>query len=183
MSAFCVLLTTKVILARHDARYSAWEHSSHFAKASVTSLLPTVAATSRTCRSLVLRSMRACVADPRPDRNGYTANPDCCVGPMAPALGRRRETPEAKQARRPRELETRGATLSAREAHNRRRRRAKIPVADGQPLTRPGRSNEVWSMDFVFDRDRFGRVPKPLTINDDATRAFGSIGKPSRASS
>src|SRR5882757_6423994 len=33
-----------------------------------------------------------------------------------------------------------------------RRRRKKIPVAERQPLVRPGAPNEVWSMDFVFDR-------------------------------
>ena len=34
----------------------------------------------------------------------------------------------------------------------RRRRRKNIPVADRQPLLRPGTANEVWFMDFVFDR-------------------------------
>jgi transposase InsO family protein len=33
-----------------------------------------------------------------------------------------------------------------------RRRRKKIPVSERQPLIRPGGPNEVWSMDFVFDR-------------------------------
>ena len=32
----------------------------------------------------------------------------------------------------------------------RRRRRKKIPVSERQPLVRPARANEVWSMDFVF---------------------------------
>ena len=35
--------------------------------------------------------------------------------------------------------------------HIRRRRRKKIPVSDRQPLVRPGRANEIWSADFVFD--------------------------------
>lgn len=51
----------------------------------------------------------------------------------------------------------------------RRRRRKKIPVADRQPLIRPGAANEVWSMDFVFDRIASGRSLKCLTIVDDAT--------------
>jgi len=51
----------------------------------------------------------------------------------------------------------------------RRRRRKKIPVADRQPLVRPGAANEVWSMDFVFDRVADGRSIKCLTVVDDAT--------------
>ena len=51
----------------------------------------------------------------------------------------------------------------------RRRRRKKIPPAERQPLIRPGAANEVWSMDFVFDRIASGRVLKCLTIVDDAT--------------
>lgn len=53
--------------------------------------------------------------------------------------------------------------------HIRRRRRKKIPVSDRQPLIRPGRANEVWSMDFVFDRVASGRVLKCLVIVDDGT--------------
>jgi transposase InsO family protein len=33
-----------------------------------------------------------------------------------------------------------------------RRRRKKVPLADRHPLVRPEAANEVWSMDFVFDR-------------------------------
>lgn len=51
----------------------------------------------------------------------------------------------------------------------RRRRRKKIPPADRQPLIRPGAANEVWSMDFVFDRIASGRAIKCLVIVDDAT--------------
>jgi putative transposase len=51
----------------------------------------------------------------------------------------------------------------------RRRRRKKIPMADRQPLIRPGRANEVWSMDFVFDRIASGRTLKCLAIVDDGT--------------
>ena len=53
--------------------------------------------------------------------------------------------------------------------HIRRRRRKKIPASDRQPLIRPGRANEVWSMDFVFDRIASGRTLKCLVIVDDAT--------------
>jgi putative transposase len=53
--------------------------------------------------------------------------------------------------------------------HIRRRRRKKIPAAERQPLFRPARANQIWSMDFVFDRVATGRTIKCLTIVDDAT--------------
>jgi putative transposase len=53
--------------------------------------------------------------------------------------------------------------------HIRRRRRKKIPVSERQPLIRPGKANEIWSMDFVFDRIASGRTLKCLTVVDDAT--------------
>jgi transposase InsO family protein len=51
----------------------------------------------------------------------------------------------------------------------RRRRRKKIPLADRQPLVRPGVANEVWSIDFVFDRIASGRTLKCLVVVDDGT--------------
>jgi putative transposase len=59
--------------------------------------------------------------------------------------------------------------------HIRRRRRKKIPTGDRQPLIRPGRANEIWSMDFVFDRIASGRTVKCLTIVDDATHEAVAI--------
>lgn len=50
-----------------------------------------------------------------------------------------------------------------------RRKRKKVPVTDRQPLIRPEVADEVWSMDFVFDRSSDGRVIKILAIVDDAT--------------
>src|SRR5262245_44676132 len=50
----------------------------------------------------------------------------------------------------------------------RRRRRKKIPLSERQPLVRPGAANEVWSMDFLFDRVASGRSLKILAIVDDA---------------
>lgn len=67
----------------------------------------------------------------------------------------------------------------------RRRKRKKVPVGERQPLFRPAAPNEVWSMDFVFDRTADGRVIKCLTVVDDATheavvieveRAISGIG-------
>jgi len=51
----------------------------------------------------------------------------------------------------------------------RRRKRKKVPFGDRQPLYRPLAANQVWSMDFVFDRTAEGRVLKCLTVVDDAT--------------
>jgi len=51
----------------------------------------------------------------------------------------------------------------------RRRKRKKVPETDRQPLVRPQAANEVWSMDFIFDRVAGGRVLKCLAIVDDAT--------------
>lgn len=53
--------------------------------------------------------------------------------------------------------------------HIRRRRRKKIPVSERQPLLRPMQANQVWSMDFVFDRVATGRTIKCLIIVDDGT--------------
>jgi transposase InsO family protein len=57
----------------------------------------------------------------------------------------------------------------------RKRKRKKIPVSERQPLQRPERTNQVWSMDFVFDRSADGRVIKCLTIVDDATHECVAI--------
>ena len=64
-----------------------------------------------------------------------------------------------------------------REAHLqvRRRKRKKVPVGQRQPLLRPIRANEVWSMDFVFDRTACGRAIKCLVIVDDATHEVVAI--------
>lgn len=56
-----------------------------------------------------------------------------------------------------------------------RRKRKKVPVSDRHPLARPPRANQVWSMDFVFDRTADGRVIKCLTIVDDATHEAVAI--------
>ena len=57
----------------------------------------------------------------------------------------------------------------------RRRKRKKVPVGERQPLLRPTAANQVWSMDFVFDRTGEGRVLKCLTIVDDATHEAVAI--------
>ena len=62
----------------------------------------------------------------------------------------------------------------------RRRKRKKVPITERQPLLRPDTANEVWSMDFVFDRSADGRVIKCLTIVDDATHEAVAV-EPERA--
>ena len=57
----------------------------------------------------------------------------------------------------------------------RRRKRKKVPLRERQPLLRPKAANQVWSMDFVFDRTGEGRVLKCLTIADDATHEAVAI--------
>jgi transposase InsO family protein len=57
----------------------------------------------------------------------------------------------------------------------RRRIRKKVPGGARQPLVRPDAANEVWSMDFVFDRSAEGRAIKCLTIVDDATHESVAI--------
>lgn len=55
------------------------------------------------------------------------------------------------------------------------RRRKKVPVTDRQPLIRPEAANDVWSMDFVFDRVAGGRTLKCLAIVDDATHEAPAV--------
>jgi transposase InsO family protein len=57
----------------------------------------------------------------------------------------------------------------------RRRKRKKIAVSDRHPLVRPLAANQMWSMDFVFDRTAEGRTIKNLTIIDDATHEAVAI--------
>lgn len=56
-----------------------------------------------------------------------------------------------------------------------KRRRKKIPLALRHPLERPTQANQVWSMDFVFDRTAEGRSIKSLTVVDDATHEAVAI--------
>lgn len=59
----------------------------------------------------------------------------------------------------------------------RRCKRKRVLLGERQPLLQPEAANQVWSMDFVFDRTAEGRVIKALTIVDDATQeaAFAQL--------
>ena len=50
-----------------------------------------------------------------------------------------------------------------------------IALAQRHPLERPMAANQVWSMDFVFDRTAEGRSIKNLTVVDDATHEAVAI--------
>ncbi len=50
-----------------------------------------------------------------------------------------------------------------------RRKRKKRDLTERYPLGRPSRLNEVWPIDFVFDRTASGRTLKCLSVVDDAT--------------
>lgn len=56
-----------------------------------------------------------------------------------------------------------------------KRRRKKIPLSERHPLERPTAPDQVWSMDFVFDRTAEGRSIKNLTVVDDATHEAVAI--------
>lgn len=56
-----------------------------------------------------------------------------------------------------------------------RRKRKKVPASERKTLGRPGGANQVWSMDFVFDRTAEGRLIKNLTVVDDATHEAVAI--------
>lgn len=58
----------------------------------------------------------------------------------------------------------------------RRRKRKQMLPGERQPLARPTVANQVWSMDFVFDRTAEARALKCLTIVDDATHEAVAIG-------
>ena len=61
-------------------------------------------------------------------------------------------------------------------------KRKKISLAEWHPLERPTAANQVWFMDFVFDRTAEGRCIKNLTVIDDATHEAVTI-MPERAPS
>ena len=56
-----------------------------------------------------------------------------------------------------------------------RRNRIKVALGERQPLIRPSRANEVWSMDFVFDRLAHDRALKCLAVVDDCTQESVTI--------
>lgn len=107
--------------------------------------------------------------EPRPDRNGALRERIVALAQRHRRYGvgmihlKLRQAGEVVNYKRVERL------YGLEKLHIRRRRRKKIPVTDRQPLIRPDQANEIWSMDFVFDRIASGRTLKCLTIVDDAT--------------
>jgi putative transposase len=125
--------------------------------------------TERRCLKIARMSASALRYQPRPDRNAALRTRIIAlaqrhrrygVGMIYLKLRQQGEAVNYKRVERVYRVE---------QLHIRRRRRKKIPMADRQPLIRPGQANEIWSMDFVFDRVATGRTIKCLAIVDDAT--------------
>lgn len=106
---------------------------------------------------------------PRPDRNGLLRDQIIALAQRYRRYGvqmiylKLRQSGELVNYKRVERLYT------LEKLQVRRRRRKKIPLSERQPLLRPGAANEVWSVDFVFDRVSSGRALKCLVIVDDAT--------------
>jgi putative transposase len=124
--------------------------------------------TERRCLAIVAMSASSLRYRPRPDRNDVLRARIVAlaqryrrygVGMIHLKLWQAGEHVNYKRVERLSRLER---------LHIRRRRRKKIPVSERQPLVRPGRANEIWSMDFVFDRVASGCTIKCLAIVDDA---------------
>lgn len=131
--------------------------------------------TERRCLAVVAMSASSLRYEPRPDRNGALRARIVAlaqrhrrygVGMIHLKLRQAGDLVNYKRVERLYRLEN---------LHIRRRRRKKIPVSERQPLIRPGAANEVWSMDFVFDRVASGRTVKCLVIVDDATHEAVAI--------
>lgn len=84
-------------------------------------------------------------------------------------LWRRNDLPEAAPGWSVRQPQASGSPVRAGEAADQASAAQEGPVADRHPLIRPEAANEVWSMDFVFDRVAGERAIKYLAIVDDAT--------------
>ena len=125
--------------------------------------------TERRCLAIVAMSASSLRYQPRPDRNGVLRARIVALAQRHRRYGvgmihlKLRQAGEAVNYKRVERL------YRLEQLHIRRRRRKKIPIADRQPLVRPGQANEIWSMDFVFDRVASGRAIKSLVIVDDAT--------------
>lgn len=54
-------------------------------------------------------------------------------------------------------------------------KRKKVPTPERKPLGRPCAANQIWSMDFVFDRTAHRRVIKSLNVVDDGAHEAVAI--------
>lgn len=78
----------------------------------------------------------------------------------SPALRRGHDSPQAPSDGRVRQLQACRATVCAGDAAYSAAAAQEDPMADRQPLLRPGTTHEVWSMDFAFDQVASDRTLK-----------------------
>jgi len=107
--------------------------------------------------------------EPRPDRNGKLREQIVALAQRHRRYGAEMIYLKLRQAGELVNYKRVERLYALEQLQIRRRRRKKVPVSERQPLIRPGRANEVWSMDFVFDRVASGRMIKCLVVVDDAT--------------
>ena len=129
----------------------------------------------RRCLQVVRMSASALRYQPRPDRNQALRQRIIALAQRHRRYGvgmihlKLRQAGEVVNYKRVERL------YGLEKLHIRRRRRKKIPLAERQPLVRPGGANEIWSVDFVFDRVASGRTLKSLVIVDDGTHEAVAI--------
>jgi transposase InsO family protein len=123
----------------------------------------------RRCLGVAGMSASALRYEPRPDRNAHLRQRIVALAQRHRRYGAGMIYLKLRQAGQCVNHKRVERLYSLEKLQIKRRRRKKIPVAERQPLVRPGAPNEVWSMDFVFDRVAGGRTIKCLVIEDDAT--------------
>jgi transposase InsO family protein len=131
--------------------------------------------TERRCLTIAGMSASSLRYRPRPDRNVALRAQIVALAQRHRRYGVGMIHLKLRQAGEPVNYKRVERLYRLEQLHIRRRRRKKIPVSGRQPLVRPGRANEVWSMDFMFDREASGRSIKCLVIVDDATHESVAI--------
>ena len=129
----------------------------------------------RRCLAVARMSASALRYQPRPDRNAHLRGQIVDLAQRHRRYGAPMIYLKLRQAGHCVNHKRVERLYSEEKLQVRRRRRKKIPVSERQPLIRPGAPNEVWSMDFVFDRVASGRAIKSLVIVDDATHESVAI--------
>ena len=124
---------------------------------------------------VVRMSASALRYQPRPDRNAGAARAHRRAGAASPALRRRHDPSEAAAGRGAHQLQARRAAVRAGEAAYSASAAQEDPCIRSPATDASGRPNEIWSMDFVFDRIASGRTLKCLAIVDDATHEAVAI--------
>jgi putative transposase len=138
-------------------------------------MMMALGSTERRALKVVAMSASSLRYEPAPDRNGELRQQIVTLAQRHRRYGAEMIYLKLRQAGRLVNHKRVERLYALEKLQVRRRRRKKIPVSERQPLVRPGAANEVWSMDFVFDRVASGRVIKMLVIVDDATHEAVAI--------